>query len=77
MSLAAAAVLHDCFLTGSLARWLLGSRYGFAVGPMKRLYSEALSMISFAMFLIVLAETYSPKVRFSDEKADSAIQRCP
>jgi hypothetical protein len=43
----------------------------------RRLYSEALRMISFAMFRIVLAETYSPKVRFNDENVDSTIHRCP
>jgi hypothetical protein len=70
------AVLHDWFLTGSFLEFLV-SGYGFAVNPVKRLYSEALSMISFAMFRIVLAETYSPKVRLNVEKTVSTIQRCP
>ena len=51
--------------------------YGVMVSVVRRLYSEALRMISFAMFRIVLAETYSPKVRLKEEKTVSAIHRCP
>jgi len=51
--------------------------HGVAVNPMRTLYSEALIIISCAMFLMLLAETYSPKVRFNDAIVDSTIQRWP
>ena len=44
---------------------------------LNRLYNDTFKIISFTMFLNLVAEIYSPQVLFIEENAVSAIHRCP
>jgi hypothetical protein len=44
---------------------------------LNRLYKDTIIIISFTIFLNLVADTYSPNVLFSVEKAVSAIHLCP